>query len=1473
MTLVALALAACGGGETAAPRENVQASTNAVTVTIADPSPGATYKDGDTLTVQISGTGSNGAALPASGLTWWVDFHHDVHTHPFVLPTVGSGGSVEIPTRGENSPNVWLRVHARATDGTGATAETTRDVFPRTASMTFATQPAGLGITLDGTPVGTPLSITGVVGELRDVDAPDQDAAGRHWRFISWGHSADAANTIATPSSNTTYTATFGDNGPSSNALPTATLTAPSTATVGQAVTVSAVANDADGSIGKVEFFDGTTLIGSDTTAPYSVTWSPASTGTHTLRARAADNIGALALSAPVLVEIAGAPVGGLAASYFANTTLSGAPAVSRPEAIDLVTTGAPVAGLPVDGWSVRWTGWIQLPTSGNYDFQLIADDGVRVSFNGAQALDKWTAGPTAYYESSGFAGVAGQRIAVTIEYADFADATFVQLNWRTPQQAATWALIPASQLVSAANAPPSVVVNAPSAATVGAPTPLSATAADADGSIASVAFYDGNTLLGTDTTAPYSVSWTPAAAGTHTITALATDNAGAATRSSAASVNVTGAPTSSGGLEATYFANETLSGTPVITRAEAVDFTWSTNTPGAGIPTDHWSARWNGSVKLPEAGNYLFELTADDGARAWINGIQIANNWVGAPNKVYTSPVIAGTAGAVLPVTIEHFDGTGNSTVRLRWKTPGSTVYWAVVPAEQLLSSAPAANAPPSVVVSAPSTATVGAAVALGANASDTDGTVASVAFYDGNALIGTDSSAPYTATWTPASGGTHSITAVATDNDGASTRSSVVSVTVGEASSPGGLQASYFANETLSGTPAITRTEVVDFTWSTNTPGAGIPADHWSVRWNGSVKLPEAGSYVFELTADDGARAWINGVQIANNWVSSGTRYYTSPAFNFTAGAVVPVTIEHFDSTGNSTVRLRWKTPGASVYWNVVPVEQLLSAGGTANAAPTVTMSPLASATVGLPVTLSATAADSDGSVQKVSFYDGNALIGTDTTSPYSVAWTPASAGTRTLSARATDNLGLEGSSNAVQVVVSNPSGGGDTTPPTVALTSPANLSSGLDGTITLSASASDNVGVTGVEFQFDGAQIGAIDTSAPYAVSVDTLRYATGQHVVRARARDAAGNLSAWATSTVQVNGAIYRNAPVGYTRNENWITGLVSGTAFTQAPDGRMFIAVQSGKLVVVKNGTKLATPFLTVPTDATGERGLIGVTLHPNFASNGWVYVYYTRINGGARNNRISRFVANGDVSTGVETVLADLPDLVAYNHNGGAMHFGPDGKLYVAVGDNAVGTRAQDLNTPFGKMLRFNEDGSIPSDNPFCTTAGKISCAVWAYGLRNPFTFAFQPGSGKMLMNDVGEATWEEINVGTAGANYGWPISEGPDRLAAGMTAPLFTYPHKAPSPLGSGPGGFFVGQAIVGGTFYPSSGPFPAEFRGKYLFADYVSRWVGVLDPADPSRPFLLANFANFPVDMLVGVDGQIYVLTRDTIIRLSYP
>jgi len=329
----------------------------------------------------------------------------------------------------------------------------------------------------------------------------------------------------------------------------------------------------------------------------------------------------------------------------------------------------------------------------------------------------------------------------------------------------------------------------------------------------------------------------------------------------------------------------------------------------------------------------------------------------------------------------------------------------------------------------------------------------------------------------------------------------------------------------------------------------------------------------------------------------------------------------------------------------------------------------------------------------------------------------------------------------------------------------------------------------------------------------------------------------------------NGA---TVPPGFT--DSLVTaGLTDPTAMALAPDGRIFVCEQGGRLRVIKNGVLLPTPFLTVTVDSRGERGLLGVAFDPNFVSNQLVYVYYTVPI--PAHNRVSRFTASGDVAlAGSETILVDLPNLsTATNHNSGAIHFGPDGNLYVAVGDNANGNNAQSFSTRLGKILRITSAGTIPTDNPFFNQTTGDNRSIWALGLRNPFTFAFQPGTGRMFINDVGQGTWEEINDGIAGSNYGWPNCEGfcsPPNPS--FRDPIFVYQNTG------------VDCAITGGTFYnPQIIQFPSNYVGHYFFADFCGGWISEIDPTGATGSQLATGISS-PVDLKVSPDGFLYYLAR---------
>jgi glucose/arabinose dehydrogenase len=235
---------------------------------------------------------------------------------------------------------------------------------------------------------------------------------------------------------------------------------------------------------------------------------------------------------------------------------------------------------------------------------------------------------------------------------------------------------------------------------------------------------------------------------------------------------------------------------------------------------------------------------------------------------------------------------------------------------------------------------------------------------------------------------------------------------------------------------------------------------------------------------------------------------------------------------------------------------------------------------------------------------------------------------------------------------------------------------------------------------------------------------------------------------------------------------------------------------------------------------------------------------------------VSRWIARGDAAEpGSEQILLEGDDqtklggTVPAGHQGGALHFGTDRMLYVALGEQTAGTPAQDLNSLLGKILRIQRDGTIPGDNPFHSrTEGKYR-AIWALGLRNPFTSAVQPETGRIFANDVGQDKWEEINEIVRGGNHGWPETEG-NTNDPRFRAPIHCYP----------------AASISGAAFAPRDLPWPNEYRGQYFFMDFVRGWIKSLDPDHPGRePRGFATGLRRPVDLRFAPDGSLYVLVRD--------
>jgi glucose/arabinose dehydrogenase len=322
------------------------------------------------------------------------------------------------------------------------------------------------------------------------------------------------------------------------------------------------------------------------------------------------------------------------------------------------------------------------------------------------------------------------------------------------------------------------------------------------------------------------------------------------------------------------------------------------------------------------------------------------------------------------------------------------------------------------------------------------------------------------------------------------------------------------------------------------------------------------------------------------------------------------------------------------------------------------------------------------------------------------------------------------------------------------------------------------------------------------------------------------------------------------------------GLDGPSGFEIAPDGRIFVLERSGKIKIIKKGELLPTPFADLPSEDTGDRGLIGIAFDPDFGvSNHYVYFYYT---GHDLLNHLVRFSADVDVGTDGPFELFRTSSPSHLLHVGGSIRFGPDGKLYFAVGDNGNGALAQDLSSPHGKILRINKDGSIPADNPFAGQPGKLG-AIWAYGFRNPWRFQFDSATGQLFGGDVGNYSWEELNHIVKGANYGWPIHEGMcSSGCSGYADPIHAYPHAGES------------AAVTGGPVYREE-MFPPDYRGDLFFGDYAKGFIKNADLDSDGNITAVHGFddqAGAVVDLKVAPDGSLYYLTYwpGALYRVSY-
>ncbi|MFL5539597.1 MAG: PQQ-dependent sugar dehydrogenase [Longimicrobiaceae bacterium] len=279
----------------------------------------------------------------------------------------------------------------------------------------------------------------------------------------------------------------------------------------------------------------------------------------------------------------------------------------------------------------------------------------------------------------------------------------------------------------------------------------------------------------------------------------------------------------------------------------------------------------------------------------------------------------------------------------------------------------------------------------------------------------------------------------------------------------------------------------------------------------------------------------------------------------------------------------------------------------------------------------------------------------------------------------------------------------------------------------------------------------------------------------------------------------------------------------------AGDPRIFVVEQTGKIRIISGGAVLPTPFIDLSSkiSAGGERGLLSMAFHPNFAQNGWFYVDYTDTHGDTRVERY-RVSANANAADPASGQLVLTVAQPYANHNGGLVMFGPDGYLYVALGDGGSGGdpqgNGQNNAALLGKILRIDVNGAapyaIPPTNPFVGQTGKRP-EIWITGVRNPWRLSFDREAGLLYLADVGQNQWEEVNVtpaGTGGLNFGWNLMEATHCYNSGgcsqqgLTLPVLEYSHAD-------------GCSITGGYVYRGSQN--PSLRGHYFYADYCNGWI----------------------------------------------
>ncbi len=914
-------------------------------------------------------------------------------------------------------------------------------------------------------------------------------------------------------------------------------------------VALSAAASDSDGSVAKVEYYDGAALIGASTTAPYTLGWSNMAVGVHSVAAKAYDNLGAVSSSAPIQIA---------------------------------------VQSVPVSGWkTVLLEG--QSMTLGTYK---------TVRFGSGL---KWV-----------LKTVTGAFTCTNATFTDPAPGVVKQCE------------------VEGVNSAPTVALATPQQGLMyGAPAniAMSAVATDQDGPVSKVEYYNGPTLLGTSTAAPFAFNWSAVPVGRYPITAKAFDPAGAVTTSAVVFIDVVAMPATgwvrlgaegqslvlSGSQTVRYGSGDRWILKPLSGTISCSNVTFTDAYPGVPkvceaipnnvAPTVSLTApAANASYTAPAAVTIAATAADSDGTIAkveYYNGATLLGTSTAAPYSFTWSNVAVGSYS----LTAKAYDNAGAAATSA---AVAITVKAANV-APTVSLTGPAANAN----YAAP------ASLVITATAADSDGTIAKVEYYNGTTLLGTSTAAPYYFAWSNVAVGSYSLTAKATDNNGAVSTSAAVAITVKAVNvAPTVSLLAPTANATFTA-PAnmviiaeagdadgsITR---VEFYNGTTLLGANFGnMGPFGQGWN---NVP-AGTYSLTAKAYDNLGGVTTSAAVAITVKAANaapTVSLTAPAANasYTAPAAVTITANAADSDGtiakveyyNGTTLLGTSTaaPYSYTWSNLTAGSYSLTAKATdntgavttsaavaitvkaANVAPTVSLTaPAANASYTAPaaVTITATAADSDGTISKVEYYNGATLLGTSTAAPYSFTWSNVAVGSYTLTAKATDNTGAVTTSAAVDITVKAANAA-----PTVNLTAPAaNASYAAPVAVTITANAADSDGtIVKVEY-YNGTTLLGTSTAAPYSFTWSNV--AAGSYSLTAKATDNTGAVTTSAAVAITVKAAtvsptVSLTAP---TANAVY-TGPVAVTITATASDSDGTIAKVEYYNGATLLGTSTAAPY-------------------------------------------------------------------------------------------------------------------------------------------------------------------------------------------------------------------------------------------------------------------------------------------------------